>query len=326
MLDAMEKPSAPTDSAPIRIFCGADRSQQLAFRVLADSIRRNTSRDIEIRAIDNGDAPTVADPRHAPYTEFSFARFAIPALAGRHGRAIYLDSDMLVFRDITELWDAPLDDAQVAIEIGSRSDPAQTAHARNRHAAVMLLDCAGLDWDVERIVAGLGRDYDYNALMTLDPVLAPGQLREAIPRGWNDLDLFDPERTRLLHFTEIRTQPWVSTNHPHGALWVDAVRRMLAEGTLANADIQTGIAAGYARPSLALELGLQTAANVNTDSLSSLTDFDRAQGFLPHRELLARFAQRKRAIARAERDFAAARAPPLAWWHRLRYRLRHGPD
>ncbi len=324
MLAAMEKPSTSTDGAPIRIYCGADRSQQLAFRVLVDSIGRHTQRDVEIRAIDNGDAPTVADPRHAPYTEFSFARFAIPALAGRHGRAIYLDSDMLVFRDIAELWDAPQGGAHVAIEVGSRSDPAQNAHARNRHAAVMLLDCAQLDWNVERIVAGLGRDYDYNALMTLDPVLAPGMLREAIPRGWNDLDRFDPERTRLLHFTEIRTQPWVSTNHPHGALWVDAVRRMLAEGALSPAELHTEIAAGYARPSLAVELGLQTAANIDASSRDSLAAFDRAQGFVAHRELLARFAERKRAIARAECNAASARTPALAWWHRLRYRLRHG--
>lgn len=322
----MASDPATRDDETIRIWCGADRSQQLAFRVLSDSIRRHTPRAVEITAIDNGDAPAVADPRHAPYTEFSFARFAIPALAGRRGRAIYLDSDMLVFRDIAELWDAPLDGAKVAIEIGSRSDPEQTAHARNRHAAVMLLDCARLDWNVARIVAGLGRDYDYNALMTLDPVLAPGELREAIPRGWNDLDRFDAERTRLLHFTEIRTQPWVSTAHPHGALWVDAVRRMLADGTLTAADIEPEIAAGYARPSLALELGLRSEPGVDAASAESLAGFDRTSGFVAHRQLLSRFAERKRAVARAGRDAAARRKPALAWWYRLRYRLRHGRD
>lgn len=326
MLAEMTGISPSPQNQPIRIFCGADRSQQLAFRVLADSIRRHTQREVEIRAIDNADVPLVADPRHAPYTEFSFARFAIPALAGHQGRAIYLDSDMLVFRDIAELWDAPLDGAHVAIEIGSRSDPAQTAHARNRHAAVMLLDCARLDWDVARIVAGLGRDYDYNALMTLDPLLAPEQLREAIARGWNDLDRYDAERTRLLHFTEIRTQPWVASNHPHGGLWVDAVRRMLAEGALANADIHAEIAAGYVRPSLALELGLRDAAGIDARSPDSLAAYDRTQDFVAHRALLARFAQRKRASARAERDAAMHRQPTLAWWHRLRYRIRHGAE
>ncbi len=315
----------PADET-IRIWCGADRSQRLAFRVLADSIRRQTRRQVEIHAIDNGDAPSVADQRHAPYTEFSFARFAIPALAGRHGRAIYLDSDMLVFRDIAELWDAPLDGAHVAIETGSRSDPAQTAHARNRHAAVMLLDCAKLDWDVARIVAALGCDYDYNALMTLDPVLPPGTLREAIPRGWNDLDRYDAARTRLLHFTEIRTQPWVSTRHPHGSLWIEALRRMRAERSVTDADIDTEVAEGYARPSLAIELGLRGSTGVDPRSADALAAYDLAQGFVAHRALLARFSERKRAVARAERDAAVQRQPGLEWWHRLRYRVRHGSD
>ena len=47
---------------PIRIYCGADRSQRLAFRVLEHSIRRHCARPLEIHAIDNGDAPAVSDP------------------------------------------------------------------------------------------------------------------------------------------------------------------------------------------------------------------------------------------------------------------------
>src|SRR5262245_38981338 len=132
---------------PIRIYCGADRSQRLALRVLEHSIRRHTARRVELTPIDNADAPAPGDPRHAPYTEFAFARFAIRALAGRRGKAVYMDSDMLVFRDIAELWDTPFDGATVLIETGSRGQ-----HDRGKHAAVMLLDCARLDWDVAAIV------------------------------------------------------------------------------------------------------------------------------------------------------------------------------
>lgn len=312
-------------ASAIRIFCGADRSQRLPFLVLADSIRRHTTRAVEIRAIDNGDAPPVEDPRCAPYTEFSFARFAIPALCGYRGLAVYLDSDMLVFHDIAELWDTPLDGAAVAIECGSRSDAAQTARARNRHAAVMLLDCARLHWDVARIVAGLGRDYGYNALMSIDPVVEPGEMRERIPTGWNDLDRYDPARTRNLHFTEIRTQPWVDPGHPHGALWVAALRRMLDEQAVDAETVREEVELGHVRPSLLLELGLEpTTAGALTPQ--ALAAHDRAQGFVAHRTLLARFAERKRAIARFERDRAVAAGGPTAVWQRLRYRLRHGRD
>lgn len=310
---------------PIRIFCGADRSQRLPFLVLAESIRRHTARAVDIRTIDNGDAPPVADPRCAPYTEFSFARFAIPALCEHRGHAVYMDSDMLVFHDIGELWDTPLDGAAIAIEIGSRSAPASIAHARNRHAAVMLMDCAKLHWDVAAILAGLGRDYDYNALMSVDPLLGDGEMRELLPPGWNDLDRYDPARTRNLHFTEIRTQPWVSPQHPHGGLWVDALRRMLDAQAIDADTLRDEVELGYARPSLLLELGLVPAP---ADALTpkALAAHDESQGFVAHRKLLARFAERKRAIARFERDRAVAAGGPRALWQRLRYRLRHGRE
>ncbi|MCK9368351.1 MAG: hypothetical protein M0P72_14550 [Metallibacterium scheffleri] len=149
-----------SETDPIRIFCGGDRSQQLPFKVLVHSIRRHTRRVVDIRAIDNQVTAVPDDPRHAPYTEFSFARFAIPALCQYAGRAVYMDSDMLVFADIGELWDTPLAGAKIAIEIGSREQS-----DRGKHAAVMLLDCAALDWRLDDIVAGLGRRYDYKSLM-----------------------------------------------------------------------------------------------------------------------------------------------------------------
>ena len=315
---------AGANDEPIRIFCGADRSQRLPFRVLEHSIRAHTRRAIDIRPIDNGDAPTPADPRHAAYTEFSFARFAIPALCGHAGKAVYMDSDMLVFADIGELWDTPFDSAKVLIEQGARSDQKQTAHARNRHAAVMLLDCAALDWDVSEVVARLGRDYDYNALMALDPLLAPGEMREAIPRGWNDLDRFDPQRTRNLHFTEIRTQPWVNAQHPHGALWIAALRRMLDAGAITSDEVREEVRLGFARPSLLLELGLEPTTHGVSEK--ALAEHDRRLGFVAHAGLLDRFAQRRRAIARAQCDAAAARSPLFGWWPRLIYRLRYGAD
>lgn len=301
-----------------RIFCGADRSQQLPFAVLSWSIRRHATLPVDIRMFDNGSAPTPADPRHFPYTEFSFARFAIPALCGFEGRAVYMDSDMLVFRDIAELWQTPMDGARIAIEIGSRN---QTD--RGKHAAVMLLDCARLDWQVDTIVAGLGTRYDYNALMAIDPLLEEGDMRERIASGWNDLDHYDPARTRNLHFTEIRTQPWVFAGHPHGSLWVDAVRTMHADGSLSEAVIREEVALGHVRPSLLMELGLEAGIGHDADALQK---HDREKGFVAHRQLLARFAARKQAIRRVRCEEACAHRPWLAPFYRLALRLREGRE
>lgn len=298
---------------PLRIFCGADRSQQLPFEVLAASIRMHASAPVEIRTIDNRLAPAVADPRFAPYTEFSFARFAIPALCGFQGRALYMDSDMLVSGDIAELFRIPFDGARVLIEHGADL-------AKGKQAAVMMLDCSRLDWDVGDIVAGLGKRYGYNALMSLSPLLRDGDILDALPNGWNDLDVHRPGITRNLHYTEIRTQPWVWPGHPHGDQWVRALADLLASGAIDAANLRTEIAEGHLRPSILRELGLSrepVAADV-----SSLRAFDRAQGFVPNGRLLARFAERKRADAVRRRDDAIAARPWLAPWYRLRHWLR----
>jgi hypothetical protein len=82
------------------------------------------------------------------------------------------------------------------------------------------------------------------------------------------------------------------------------------------------IAEGYARPSLALELGLEAAAGVDPADGRALAAFDRARGYVAHRRLLERFAARKRAIRERERDEAIARRPWLSPWYQLRHALR----
>lgn len=305
--------SAAATPGPIRVFCGADRNEWLPRQVLEFSLRQCASMPIEVETIDNGDVPTPHDPRFWPYTRFSFGRFSIPARCGFAGRAIYLDSDMVALSDIAEVWRLPFGDAKILIEQG-----ALAKSERGKQAAVMMLDCAALDWEAEKIVAGLGEYYAYNELMSLAPVTTPGDIVDAIPAGWNELDDHVPGRTRLIHYTTIRTQPWIAAGHPQAQHFFDALRRMLKAGAIDMAAIEREIAAGYVRPSLRLEID-QADAPADPDACAAV---DRAAGFKAHRELLERFAERKRAIARAECQEAIARQPWLAPWHHFRYRIR----
>lgn len=56
----------------------------------------------------------------------------------------------------------------------------------------------------------------------------------------------------------------------------------------------------------------------------ALRNYDRAQGFVAHRRLLQRFAERKRAIRRLRCEQACARRPWLAPAYRCLLRLREG--
>lgn len=92
---------------PMLVFVGADESQMLAANVLAYTINKHASRPVRVVPMCNLRVRQPKDEKNQARTGFSFYRFAIPALAGYRARALYVDSDMLVFSDLAELWDIP---------------------------------------------------------------------------------------------------------------------------------------------------------------------------------------------------------------------------
>ncbi|NUZ04498.1 glycosyltransferase [Piscinibacter koreensis] len=240
-------------SQPIRIYIGTDRSQMIAAKLFEFSVRRHTDAAVEFDTMQGVTWPFPKDPRNQPRTDFSFHRFAIPRLAGFTGRALYVDADMLVFRDIRELWNIPFDGATVL------HAPSSTPR-RPKQFSVMLLDCARLDWDATDIVRGLdeGR-YDYDQLLTGFCIEPPEQVQPRIPIEWNSLDAYVPGRTGLLHYTHMETQPWVYARHPHGDLWVETLRDALDAGVVSTAEVDDAVARGWARPSLPAQLRTERA-------------------------------------------------------------------
>jgi hypothetical protein len=289
----------------IDIFVGADRSQLLAAAVLEHSIRRHTRRLAQVRPLIDLDLPEPRDLRQGSRTNFSFARFAIPELCGYRGRGLYLDADMLVFRDIGELWDIPFEGASVAIQeeipehAVSHDKPGAPAR-RVKQCSVMLIDCERARWDVRRIVAGLDGRYTYEELMYQLCILPEQEIRYAVPFAWNSLEHFD-ETTRLIHYTDMDTQPWVSPANRHGRLWLDEVRLMLEGGALTHAEISAEIELGYFRPSLLLELeAAPHQRGWNAAAAARYASIDERAGFVRHAEVYRRKKIRADAIKRQQ--------------------------
>lgn len=232
----------------VRVFVACSRSEWLPRKVLEFSIREATRLPVEVAAIGDFERaiPLPKEIRNRPRTPFSFQRFLIPELCGFQGRAIYLDADMQVFADIGELWNAPMDGNDLlTVRDG-------TAGRRGQYS-VVLLDCARLGWKVEDIVQGLdaGR-FTYEQLM-YEMCIAAGVGRTLDP-AWNSLERFVPGETRLLHYTDMDTQPWVSLDNPLQALWVRCLLRAIDAGFLSADDLRREIDLGHVRPSLAAEV------------------------------------------------------------------------
>jgi len=237
---------APLDvGSPIRVYVGATEAQMLPVKVLEYSIRKHASMSVEVFPLHRSGIaiPLPRDPKQQPRTPFSFQRFLIPALTEYRGRAIYLDSDMQVFKDIRALWTLPLKGADLL----TVSEPESSG--RRSQFSVMVLNCETLDWDIREIVRRLDEgQLRYEELVYQMSIVE--NIRADINPAWNALEQFSARETALLHFTDMTTQPWVSQENPLGYLWTGDLIEAIDAGAVSIDLVKEEVAKGHVRPSL----------------------------------------------------------------------------
>jgi hypothetical protein len=241
---------APLDiDSPIRIYVATTEAQMLAVKVLEYSIKKHASMSVEVFPLhlSNIEIPKPREQHNWPRTPFSFQRLLIPEIAGYEGKAIYLDSDMQVFKDIKDLWTLPFNGGKVlAVQ-------KQKATGRRPQFSVMVLDCGHLDWDIKEIVKQLDSgELTYESLMYELSIASP--IKADIDSVWNSLERFEHGETALLHYTDMSTQPWVSTKNPHGYLWFRDLFEAIDEGFISLAYVKDHIEKGFVRPSLLFQI------------------------------------------------------------------------
>lgn len=246
----------------LRVFVGADRSQALAVQVLEDSIRRHTSEPVEVVAMTGLPGIQPKDPQNRARTAFSFDRFMIPALCDYRGQALYLDADMQVFSDISELWQLPFDGAAVLCTDQPeppkqwRDNPAFTP---GRQFSVMMLDCSALPWRIEDVIAGLDEGhYTYKQLMAELCIVDDALISARIPAEWNHLERHD-DSTKLTHYTVVPTQPWKNNDNPLMHVWEDGFRAAVQRGSVDGALVHALVREGHVKSSLLDDVGPEPA-------------------------------------------------------------------
>lgn len=243
---------APLDvEAPVRVYVGSQDAQMLSVKVLEYSIRKHASLTVEVHPLHVAGAdirvPMPQALENRPRTPFSFQRFYIPQLAGFRGRAIYVDSDMQVFRDIRQLWTLPFGDADLL----AAREPGESG--RKPQFSVMLLNCDRLRWNLDDIVARLDRgELTYKTLM-YDMAVAE-QVAADIDPSWNSLERYVEGETSLLHYTDMNTQPWISRENPLGYLWCRDLLEAVDSGFIPADYVREHVRLGYVRPSLVYQI------------------------------------------------------------------------
>jgi hypothetical protein len=231
--------------SPVRVCVAATEAQMLSVKVLEYSIRKHASMSVQVFPLHLSgiEIPTPSEPKNHPRTPFSFQRFLIPALTNYQGKAIYLDSDMQVFKDIWRLWNLPFHEAPLL----AVREP--NASGRRPQFSVMLLNCSELPWDIRAVVKSLDDgQLTYDQLMYEMSLV--DNIRAEIEPIWNSLERYVEGETALVHYTDMNTQPWVSRDNPLGYLWVRDLFQALDNNFISLDMVRNHMLRGYIRPSL----------------------------------------------------------------------------
>ncbi len=220
-----------------RVFIHTNDKQWLGAQVSAYSLRRNSAHgaEFDVEILHVKDFPFLWEREGQPFLRggvsrvwrmddlqsFTPLRFVPPERMGFEGRAVVIDPDIFAVGDVHELLSRDMEGKAVMGRLRSSKEGKPTVAT-----SVMLMDCARLrHWRCEEQFAELfAFERDYKSWIGL--LDEPSENVGHFEPEWNDFDRLT-ERTKLLHNTKRRTQPW-KTGLPVDYTPADKFRRLPA--------------------------------------------------------------------------------------------------
>jgi len=191
----------------IPIFIGYDPREAIAFHVCANSIIRHSTSPVQIIPLSLNLFEEYTETHTDGSNAFIYSRFLVPYLSHWLGHAIYIDGDMIVKSDITELWNLRnyMMDVQVVKHNYKTRMPIKYLGAKNEDyprknwSSVILWNCQNFPnrrLTPEYIMKSTGSHLHRFEWINDDRI---GEL----PIEWNWLpDEFGPNpNAKLLHYT-----------------------------------------------------------------------------------------------------------------------------
>lgn len=215
--------------SPIRIFIGSGIQQLVPALVLKHSILKHATMSVDVTIMNEWTHPMPKDGKNMPRTPFSFQRFMIPEKCGYKGHAIYMDSDMLVFGDVKEIWIAP----STTNVLVMRNDDVDKHKAK---FSVFKVDCQA-NWNLNDYIALMDKGLMSYEQLIFDLGGLPHD--SGFNPDWNSLEEYTEWKTKLLHYTEFWNQPWsFNPNHPLEHLWYSELKEAVNDGSIKRELIQ----------------------------------------------------------------------------------------
>lgn len=99
----------------IPIFVGYDPKEAIAYHTCVNSIIRHSTSPVSIVPLALNLLQEYTEKHTDGSNDFIYSRFLVPHLMGYNGWAIYIDGDMILRSDITELWNLKQMDKDVMV-------------------------------------------------------------------------------------------------------------------------------------------------------------------------------------------------------------------
>ena len=196
---------------------GMTSDQEIPYLVLEHSIKSNNGKlcDITIVRLDELNDKRLKTKQGEQRTPFSLQRFLLAqhVLSENYEYGIYLDSDMLVLSDISALVDyvhASLFEIETV--------KVEEYWHRKSQTSVMVMSKIGARMLADAFDAYMKDELNYDQLLYLQNL----DYGRSIPSHWNSLEYFDAN-TKLIHWTDVDTQPWLKKGNPNAGVWYSAL-------------------------------------------------------------------------------------------------------
>jgi lipopolysaccharide biosynthesis glycosyltransferase len=138
----------------IKVFIGFDPVESVAWHTMVHSIIEKSSKPIAIIPINLKNLSKIFTRKkeETQSNEFSFTRFLVPYLCDFKGKAIYFDCDMLLRKDIVEIFDVIIEQSEKAVYVVKHDyeskdtvkylNKIQYKYPRKNWSSVVLWNCA----------------------------------------------------------------------------------------------------------------------------------------------------------------------------------------
>lgn len=191
----------------IPIFIGYDTRETVAYHVCVNSIIRHSSSLLSFHPLSPNNLKNYEEKHTDGSNNFIYSRFLIPSLMDYKGWALFLDGDMLVRDDITELWDMRDESKAVMVVkhdyktrmtekyLGSKNEN----YPRKNWSSVILWNCGH---EANRIVTPEFVSNATGAQVHRFTWLSDDLIGE-LPITWNWLpdEFGENQHAKLLHYT-----------------------------------------------------------------------------------------------------------------------------